>query len=78
MEKYIDWRVSITHLLALAALAFLGWYRLGAVEARVVHNEQAYMRADVHQQMTANLQLQISTLLEELKELRHELKEFKK
>ncbi len=78
MDKYIDWRISITQIGALIALALVGWYRLGAVETRVTHNEQAYMRADVHQQMTANLQLQIATLLEEVKELRHELKDFRK
>ena len=77
MHKYIEWKVNISQVLVVVALAGIGWYRLGAVEKRQDAQEQTFLRADVNRETTARLEMQINTLLREIESLRADKKKIK-
>jgi len=77
MHKYIDWKLNISQVVVLVALAGVGWYRLGAVEKRQDSQEQTFLRADVNRETTARLESQINTLLREIENLREDMKRMK-
>ena len=74
MDKYIDWRVSITQLVIVVAAAAIGWYRLSAVESRAAAIEQHYMRADVFGETLKRLEAQNESLIRQMEALRGEFK----